>query len=172
MTPTLARFDSRDNAIANSIVRSYFALKSRVCAYRKHLFSGELRSSAAFTSVRSAMDCAVHLVAGRGVPSQITNMVVRRVAIVVAAFVPLRRGAYKREKHQAMHFHQTAFSVFPQHYADAVQRFLSLGGDVFARPGRTNPPMVGHLIEPFVPNYWKPFFVHGLTYHNLGCGTS
>ena len=150
----------------------HHAATVRHSPYYGDIISSQNRRGISATLARVTVGNLVQHIIERASPLHVAGVVVRRVAIVVAAFVPLRRGAYKREKHQAMHFHQTAFSVFPQHYADAVQRFLSLGGDVFARPGRTNPPMVGHLIEPFVPNYWKPFFVHGLTYHNLGCGTS
>lgn len=166
------RFDSRNSVWENAVIRGYFALQAWVCANGQHLRLGELSCRAALSPVRSAMRYAVELIALRRIPTQIRNVVVRGVAIVVAALVPRCGRTDEGEKNQTMDAHHGGFIGLPQQHGLPIRWLFDLRRFQRASLCRSNAPKIRHLVSPFKPYYRKPFFGHASKYHTLGLGTS
>lgn len=158
MSPSFAGLNSADGVGQHAIVRRDVFLQSCVGPYGRNLFFSELGRSTPFPAVASAVFSAVSLVRCCGVPTQIGNVIIKRIAVIVAALQPLRSGANESCQNKSVRLKNFNFVVTPKADKRAVKflvcgKFFNLASFQSAQSA-----MVRNLVKVFIPDNWQPAF--------------
>jgi hypothetical protein len=160
MSPALPRLNTTNGVFTNAIFSRYFSLKARICADRPNLCLGQFGRSAAFTTIRSAVFGAIQLIVARRIPTKIANVVIPRIAVIVATLHALWSGANKCGQHQRMRLKNFKFVVFPQSQKRAIIKFVFCKNfNSFGFCG-THSAIVRNFVKTFISFNIKPNF-HG-----------
>ena len=158
MTPSLARLDAADCAIADSVFGGDDLLLARVGTDGKNLRLGKFCRRATLPAIASAVLDAVKLIVSGRIPSQVFKSVVPRIAVVVAAFHPLRARANKGSQHKRMRLENLDAVVSPKADKWAVLLLIERVNLFAARARVSQPTAIRHLVKTFVPNNRFPVF--------------
>ncbi len=158
MAPSLARLDAADCAIADSVFGGDDLLLARVGADSKNLRLGKFCRRATLPAIASAVLDAVKLIVSGRIPSQVFKSVVPRIAVVVAAFHPLRARTNKGSHHKRMRLKNLDSVVSPKPDKWAIALLVKRVNLVKARARVPQPTAIRHLVKTFVPNNGLPVF--------------
>ncbi len=114
MSPTNPSLYSAYDTLADAIIGRYVSLQSSVGTYFKDLRSGEFSCGAPLATVRRSMLNAIHLIGFWCIPSQVINVIISRIAIVMATLRSLRRFTLKCAKHGSADAVDFLLVVLPQ----------------------------------------------------------
>lgn len=158
MSPTFPRLNTTDGVFTNAIFSRYFSLKARICTDRPNLRFSQFGRSASFTAIRGAVFGAIQLVVAGRIPAKIANVVIPRIAVIVATLHALRARASKRSQHQSVRLKNFKFVVSPQTQERAVFNFVFSKHFNFSGLCGANTTMIGHFVKPFITSNIKPRF--------------
>ena len=166
MRPSFAVFNPADGVFSNAIVGGYLALKPRISTNGGNLRFGQLGASATLAPVGSSMLNPITLIVLRGIPSQVFNAIVPRIAVVMAALHFWRARPNKSGQHQCVRLRNFDFVVSPKAHKGPVLLSVERVGLDLARFCGAHVSMIRNLVQTFVPNNRQPsFHVYPLMLH-------
>lgn len=171
--PSFAGFNSGNSILPNAIFGGYFLLKSIVKPNSSNLLLGKFVRGASLSSIGSPMNHPVRLITSGGVPSQVVDLVVSWVAVVVATLHSFGTWAYKSLQNHPMNFLIGGLVVSPkQNKHPRNSAILYKCGWLFKGFGFdvSDISKVGNFVQVFKSKYWFPMFFHKLDYTSNGTG--
>lgn len=171
MTPAHAMLNPTDDTLGNAIVSRNLFLLSRVIAYCDCLFGSQFSGPALLASIRRAVLYAIHLIGACRVPSQISQAVIKRVAIVMAGLLSSFWRTNKGEKYEPMDADVFLAIVFPKQHEGSIKPSISCGLFYSPRQDCPDATKIGNVIKPLIANNGSPLFhdssvsMCGISYH-------
>lgn len=173
MGPTLSAFNTTDGVFPDTVISSYFPLKTGISSDRVNLFLSKLRCSAALTPVGCTVSDFIRVVVFARVPTKIIKPVVLRVSIIMAAFKALWPFAYKCLQNHCMWAHRLLTVVSPQHEKWTLIGRVDWLRLYFSRLYRSDSPKVRNLVKTFKSDYCAPkFHTHNMGISQCGYGVN
>ena len=158
MRPTFTRLYPADDAVSHTVFGGYFFLQTSICAYFENLSRGKFCSGALFSTVGRSMLCAISLICGRRVPSEIGKPIVGRVAVVVASLMAAWWWATKCEQHEPTNPASLVDVVLPKQKHVPPIFFIHRGFLDAPRFGSAHSASIGHLVDALKANDMLPLF--------------
>lgn len=160
MTPSNTAFYSAYSAWHNSVFFRYFRLNAFVFYYLQNLFLCKFCGSAPFANIRCPVYKRIGSITGRRIPSQIGQLIVRRVAIIMATIESNRAFSDEGSQNNTANPKNGGFTVLPQKEKESsiflvCCRFFHVTS--FYIPYASS---VGNFINRFIPDYRSPSFSH------------
>lgn len=156
--PTFSTFDPAYSAFPNAVISGNQALKPRVCADGSHLFQRQLCGGAAFSAIGSAVQNAVCLIGSGSVPPKVRNVIVPRVAVIMAALHALGSWANKSLQNKRVWPYNFNLVVSPQSKKRAGVRYVAGNRLDFTGFHGANATMIRNLVKTFKTYDGKPIF--------------
>ena len=169
MRPTLPTLDPADGAITNAVVSRNQPLQPGVFADRINLGLCQFVCTAPFATVSRAVQYLVGMIVLAGVPTKIADVVIRRVAVIVAALHAVWTGANERSQNQSMRAANLDLVAAPKTEKRAGVTGAYRG--LFDPTGYcvSHSAMIRDFVKTFVPDDCFPVF-HTRNHTTL-CGT-
>jgi hypothetical protein len=162
--PTNPGFDTTYSALQDAVFFGNNALKSSICSDSRNLYLRQLCSSAPLSAIGCAMQNAIMDIRGMSIPTQVFELIVEGVSIIVAAFQALWARTNKGAQNQRGNADIFAFVTPPK------KQIVALSFGVISRYlGRSRSQVshiskIGDLIKVLVSKHGLPFF-HTATWH-------
>ncbi|CAB4219447.1 hypothetical protein UFOVP1619_48 [uncultured Caudovirales phage] len=158
MTPTHPAFDPANMGLFDAIIGGNQDLKPAVGSDCNDLRLGQFGVPAPLASVRGAMRDPVRLVTLRRVPSQVADMVVLWISVVVASLHAIGARANKSFQHQGVRLANFLLAILPQSQKWPLIRIADCDGFYFVCLSVFYSSKIGHFINALVAYNIAPIF--------------
>lgn len=169
MRPQLPTLDPADGAITNAVVSRNQPLQPRVFADRINLGLCQFVCTASFATVSRAVQYLVGMVVLTGIPTKIADVIVPRVAVIVAALHAFWAWRNECSQDKGVGLEYLALVCDPQSKKRAAIYFVRALGLDFPSGCGPHSAMIRDFVKTFVPDDCFPVF-HTRNHTTL-CGT-
>lgn len=158
MTPALASLNSGDGIFQNPVFSGDKTLQSVVGPNRDDLMGFEFCRAASLAAIGCSMQVPVGHVVHMNIPSQIGELVVLGVSVIVATFAAFGRWANEGLKHQSMNAHGFAFITAPEKQHETSSSAIPSWLFFSHRSGVSDIAKIRYIVKTFVANHRFPYF--------------
>ena len=169
MCPTLPTLDPADGAITNAVVSSNQPLQPRVFADRINLGLRQFVCAAPLSAIGRAVQNLVCMVVFAGIPTKIADVVIRRIAVIVATLHAIWARADERRQNQSVWAANLDLVPTPKtkERAGVARAYRGLFDPIGYCVSHS--AMIRDFVKTFVPDDCFPVF-HNRN-HTILCGT-